>query len=320
MKLVSFIGIACFIKLAFAGCSDAYGQCGGANFSGSTCCPSGYTCKYVNDWYSQCVPGSSGGNGATTKNTPTSNNTQQATSSTSNASSNTTPFPVAQKRVVLNEPMVIKAGQVYDGLAANGVWTSYGRGVTGQGDCKNVEGGSSDAVFKLESGATLKNVILGADSIEHVHCIGDGCTVENVWWDDVCEDALSILGSSNTNAKFYLTGGGAREGSDKIVQHNSAGTVYIKDFIVRNSGKLYRSCGNCIEGYQGQRNVVVENVDATSVKVLVGINTNYGDSATLININTNGGKVCNTFIGNNNSSEPTKIGYQCNGETNCICK
>jgi len=32
-------------------------------------------------------------------------------------------------------------------------------------------------VSRLEFGATLKNVILGADSIEHDHCIGDGCTI-----------------------------------------------------------------------------------------------------------------------------------------------
>ncbi|KAJ4012569.1 hypothetical protein NW752_008273 [Fusarium irregulare] len=32
-----------------------YGQCGGANFSGSTKCAAGSTCKKVNDYYSQCL-------------------------------------------------------------------------------------------------------------------------------------------------------------------------------------------------------------------------------------------------------------------------
>ncbi|KAJ2894656.1 putative glycoside hydrolase family 5 protein [Zalerion maritima] len=36
----------------------AYGQCGGINWTGQTTCVSGYTCTYLNDWYSQCVPGS----------------------------------------------------------------------------------------------------------------------------------------------------------------------------------------------------------------------------------------------------------------------
>ncbi|KAL6617051.1 hypothetical protein LY90DRAFT_704706 [Neocallimastix californiae] len=34
-------------------CVQRYGQCGGANYQGSTTCCSG-TCKFVNDWYSQC--------------------------------------------------------------------------------------------------------------------------------------------------------------------------------------------------------------------------------------------------------------------------
>ncbi|ORX51025.1 hypothetical protein BCR36DRAFT_404186 [Piromyces finnis] len=318
MKLINIIGMMSCITLAYsADCSNAYGQCGGANFNGSTCCPSGFTCQYVNNWYSQCVPGSSTSN-PIIKTTTTKTTKIQAP--TSFSTSNQTFFPTAQKKVVLNSPILVKAGQVYDGLVVNGVWTSYGRGVTGQGDCKNVEGGSQDAVFRLESGATLKNVILGADSIEHVHCIGDGCTVENVWWDDVCEDALSLLGSKNTNAKFYLIGGGAKDGSDKIVQHNSAGSVYIKGFTVSNSGKLYRSCGNCKNGYQGQRHVYIENVNANSVGVLAGINTNYGDTATFTNVNANGGNVCYTYTGNNNGKEPSKTGSQCKGQSNCTCK
>jgi len=298
-----------------------------ANYKGSTCCISGYTCKSINKWYSQCVPGSSNNN-KTTKKTTTKKTTKKTTTkktttknqqATSNASSNTS-FPKAQKKITLKEPMIIKAGQVYDGLAVNGVWTSYGRGVTGKGDCRNVEGGSKDAVFRLESGATLKNVILGADSIEHVHCIGDGCTVQNVWWDDVCEDALSLLGSKNKNAKFYLIGGGARDGSDKIVQHNSAGTVYIKGFTVSNSGKLYRACGNCKSGYQNTRHVIIENVNAKNVGVLAGINSNYGDTAKFINTNANGGNVCYTYTGNNNGKEPSKTGSQCKGKKDCTCK
>jgi hypothetical protein len=33
-------------------------NCEGNGYSGQTTCVSGYTCKYVNDWYSQCQPGS----------------------------------------------------------------------------------------------------------------------------------------------------------------------------------------------------------------------------------------------------------------------
>lgn len=39
------------------------------------------------------------------------------------------------------------------------------------------QGGDADAVFLLESGATLKNAIIGKDQIEGVHCKG-ACTVQ----------------------------------------------------------------------------------------------------------------------------------------------
>jgi hypothetical protein len=38
------------------GCTAAHwGQCGGIGFTGCTTCASPYTCKYSNDWYSQCL-------------------------------------------------------------------------------------------------------------------------------------------------------------------------------------------------------------------------------------------------------------------------
>lgn len=67
-----------------------------------------------------------------------------------------------------------KAAQVIKGTFDGGFKT-YGRGVkcTGQ-----AEGGDKDAVFQLENGATLKNVIIGADQIEGIHCKGS-CTLES---------------------------------------------------------------------------------------------------------------------------------------------
>jgi endoglucanase len=32
-----------------------YGQCGGIGFTGPTACQSPATCKFQNDWYSQCL-------------------------------------------------------------------------------------------------------------------------------------------------------------------------------------------------------------------------------------------------------------------------
>ncbi|KAF9466271.1 glycoside hydrolase superfamily [Collybia nuda] len=48
-----------------------YGQCGGIGWTGGTTCDSGTTCTYLNDWYSQCLPGTGGGGSTTTTQPPT---------------------------------------------------------------------------------------------------------------------------------------------------------------------------------------------------------------------------------------------------------
>jgi len=164
----------------------------------------------------------------------------------------TVTWPVASATKTLKSPMTIKAGQTYDGKASNGgKWVRFERGRSGLGDCKSVEGGKADAVFLLEKGATLKNVILGAKSVEHVHCEGDGCTVENVWWEDVCEDALTFENGTSTGAKFYVKGGAARNGSDKIIQTNvkvSGGGHVCRAFQGRKDGKEPTALGYKCEG------------------------------------------------------------------------
>ncbi|KAH7114250.1 pectate lyase-domain-containing protein [Dendryphion nanum] len=133
-----------------------------------------------------------------------------------------------------------KAFKPISGVFDGGMKT-YGRGVSCSGQ---KEGGEKDAVFVLENGATLKNAIIGKDQIEGVHCKG-ACTIENVWWVDVCEDALSIKGDGNALVK----GGGAQAASDKVIQHNGKGTVTIDGFTASDFGKLYRACGNCSKSF-----------------------------------------------------------------------
>ncbi len=231
-------------------------------------------------------------------------------------------WPKVSSTKSLSSPITVKEGQTFDGFQKNGnKWVRYDRGRKNLGDCKNVEGGKKDAVFLLEKNAVLKNVVLGANAVEHVHCIGDGCTVQNVYWEDVCEDALTFENGKSTSAKYYVKGGAARNGSDKIIQHNSAGTVYIEGFYVENSGKLYRACGNCKSGYQGKRTVYMTNVTAKSVGTLAGYNSNYGDTVTLKNVKVTSGHVCRAFKGRSDGKEPTAIGYRCEGSSisSCVC-
>ena len=124
--------------------------------------------------------------------------------------------------------------------------------------------------------AHIKNAIIGATQAEGIHCRGT-CTIENVWWIDICEDAATFKQLSGTS---YVIGGGARSASDKVFQFNGRGTVNISGFYAEDYGKLIRSCGDC-EANGGPRNIVISGVTATKGSgskggPLCGINSNYG--------------------------------------------
>jgi hypothetical protein len=171
---------------------------------------------------------------------------------------------------------------------------------------------SQDPMFEIANGGTLQNVIIGSPAGDGVHCKGT-CTIRNVWWNDIGEDAATFLQTNGGTS--YVIGGGARSGSDKTFQHNGNGTVNISGFYLSNAGKLYRACGNCTNSYQ--RHVVVDNVLLTGVKTVVGINTNWGDTATLTRVTVNSGAVvCGMYKGVAKGSEPTYLGEGWN-TSNC---
>ncbi|CAE6483684.1 unnamed protein product [Rhizoctonia solani] len=216
------------------------------------------------------------------------------------------PNPSASSNVVLSAARTVKATEPFDGKNLR-----YSRGVKCGGQ---KEGGTKDAVFVLESGATISNVVIGADQNEGIHCQGP-CTIRNVWFEDVCEDAITIRGSSGTTT---ISGGGAKNASDKVVQHNGGGLVKIDSYCVQDFGKLYRSCGNC--GTQVQRQVQISNVIARNGKLLAGVNANYGDVATIdtgSNSYTSMKSVCDTFQGNDSGDEPTTL---TTNQANANCK
>ncbi|MEU7865231.1 pectate lyase [Dactylosporangium sp. NPDC049140] len=164
---------------------------------------------------------------------------------------------------------------------------------------------SQDPMFELSDGATLKNVIIGSPAGDGVHCLGR-CTIQNVWWEDVGEDAATFLG---TNGDSYVIGGGAKSASDKVFQHNGSGTVHISNFYASDIGKLYRGCGNCTNHYE--RHVTVDNVLLNKTKYVVGINTNWGDTATLSRVvvqSSSGIHICAEYTGVAKGSEPKYLG------------
>ena len=166
-------------------------------------------------------------------------------------------------------------------------------------------------VIQMAAGAVLKNVIIGGSgcsAADGVHCEKGSCTLENVWFGDVGEDAISFKGS-DTGQVMTINGGGAFSASDKVIQHNGPGTIKISNFFVSSVGKVYRSCGNCSTQYA--RHVVLDHVVAKSAKYLAGINANYNDTATFSNITICSGSsttICERYTGNDSGDEPTTIG------------
>ncbi|MEJ3749178.1 pectate lyase [Actinomycetes bacterium KLBMP 9797] len=214
--------------------------------------------------------------------------------------------PPATGQVTLTETMPVSGS--FDG----GNQRFIGGGDLGDGG--QAEG--QDPLFRLANGATLSNVIIGAPAADGVHCAGT-CTLRNVFWEDVGEDAATFRG---TGATVVIDGGGASNADDKVFQDNrgAGGSVTIRDFEVANFGKLYRSCGNC--STQARRDVVISNLRAAAPgDVLVGINVNFGDTARLSGVTITGGDIglCDLFEGNDTGDEPEKIGEGPNG-THCV--
>ncbi|KAF1967439.1 pectate lyase, partial [Bimuria novae-zelandiae CBS 107.79] len=204
-------------------------------------------------------------------------------------------MPAGAGTSILSEPMTI-TGEFDGGMV------SFDRGVQCDGQS---EGGDADAVFNIQEGGTLKNAIIGAAQKEGVHCQGS-CTLENVWWEAVCEDAFTIKVQADS-ATTTIAGGGASGAQDKVFQHNGGGTLSVSGFTVSNFGKLYRSCGNFKES--PARHVILDGIKASGgTSTLVGINPNFGDTAKITNSCVTGTKtICEEFEGTTPGNEPQSV-------------
>ncbi|QEV21215.1 pectate lyase [Streptomyces alboniger] len=146
------------------------------------------------------------------------------------------------------------------------------------------------------------------------------CTLQNVWWEDVGEDAATFKGTS-PGSTYAVQGGGARKADDKVFQFNGAGKLVVNKFQVSDFGKLVRTCGNCSKQYQ--RDVIINDTDISAPGTsIVGINTNYGETAALRSIRIHGDgnkkiKTCLRFTGNNTGAEPVRTG---SGPDGTYCK
>jgi pectate lyase len=205
------------------------------------------------------------------------------------------------------------AGAVIDGATVDCGGKTLGTSCDGGSE-------SQSPVISLKNGATIKNLVLKAGAAaDGVHCISGSCTLSNVKWAGVCEDAATLEAGAGSGGKLTISGGSGTGAEDKMFQHNAiGGTITVTGFAGGTMGKLVRSCGDCT-GNGGPRYVNISNTTVGSAPSgVVGINSNYGDKATIRTLTVpSGTKVCVTYKGvvkGNGSS--TKIGEEW-GTTAC---
>jgi hypothetical protein len=247
---------------------------------------------------------SSGGGGTTTMtSTSTKTTTKTSTKTTTKTTSTSTGSGGGGGTPSTNWPSSAGNAGVNGTISVSGTFDGGMKTYCCIGDGGQSE--SQDPMFELADGATIQNVIIGSPAGDGIHCKGT-CTIRNVWWNDVGEDAATFLQTNGGTS--YVIGGGAKSASDKVFQHNGNGTVNISGFYAKSLGKLYRSCGNCSSSYA--RHVVVDNVILDGAKYVVGINTNFGDTAKLTRITLYNGSsthVCAEYKGVSKGSEPSYL-------------
>ena len=194
--------------------------------------------------------------------------------------------PEPTETVQFTQTRVVVSGEVFDG----------------QNKRYNFNGGGQaegqPAVFDVQDGGVVKNVIIGSLAADGIHCLGN-CTLDHVWWEDIGEDAATAMGPAGT--VMNVTCGAAFNGSDKTFQFNGRGELHISKFYVQSSGKLARTCGDCT-GNGGPRKLFISDVITRDVSTIVGINTNFGDVATIRNLTLNNSgssktKICQVYKG-----------------------
>ncbi|MFD1745607.1 pectate lyase [Rhizobium helianthi] len=210
-----------------------------------------------------------GANRASTGSTETNSVPSKAKGSTSStpneskplSSAITEPSAVAGKGTVtvVDKPIIVDGG-VFDGL-----------GQTFTASSQLGDGGQSESqkpVFILRNGATLRNVTIGANGADGIHVYG-GANLQNVHWQDVGEDALTVKTAGDVN----IIGGSASKATDKIFQLNADTNFTVKDFnadhfstLVRTNGGKEIKANVTINGGQFSNGSTMFRTDSTQAK------------------------------------------------------
>ncbi len=144
--------------------------------------------------------------------------------------------------------------------------------------------GNPKPVFRVENGATLKNVIIGDNGADGIH-LYNSATLDNITWQNVGEDALTVKSEGTydiRNIEGYDAG-------DKFFQINAPCTFNVTNAVINNAGTMLRQNG----GNTFTIHVSFDRCDISDIKI-GGFRSDSSTSTAQISNSqlTNAGKLC----------------------------
>src|SRR5215510_2552794 len=153
---------------------------------------------------------------------------------------------------------------------------------SGLGDGSQDEG--QDPVFRVENGATLRNVVIGNNGADGIHTY-NGAVLDNIYWMNVGEDAMTIKSSGTTTVRNIE----GYDADDKFFQINAASTLNVSNCIIHRMGKALRQNG----GTTYRINVTFDRCDINTMGEGVFRTDSSSSTARLTNSRLhNAGSVC----------------------------
>lgn len=164
-------------------------------------------------------------------------------------------FPTASANpTVVHDTITVKAGQVFDG-----------KGQTFTAGSELGDGGQSESqkpLFKLEDGASLKNVTIGNNGADGIHLYGDA-KIDNLHVTNVGEDAITVKpNSAGKKSHVEITNSSFEHASDKILQLNADTNLTVDNVKAKDFGTFVRTNG----GQQGNWDLNLSHISAENGK------------------------------------------------------
>jgi pectate lyase C len=133
------------------------------------------------------------------------------------------------QEVVVHETIRVTSGTFDGGCRRYSAGPELGDGSQDEGQ---------DPVFRVENGATLRNVVIGNNGADGIH-VYNGGTLDNIFWMNVGEDAMTIKSAGTVNVRNIE----GYDSDDKFFQINAASTLNVSNCIIHRAGKALRQNG-----------------------------------------------------------------------------